>query len=418
MTFLILAGVVIASEANPESPVKRITSLLKDYPTLAAEDRSGTVVVTGWTRDEKEREILNRILEKEKDVLDLTTPDIAQSDRMIEIDVVIVVVSETVANSTGFDFLKLVNMRYDFFSTRHRREGPGFWGPYTIGAVIPSSQWGQMFHAFVDYDVNIANADEQQVKIVARPHLTTLNGQTAEFLAGGEIVFKVQGIESGDIKPFPFGIQLQMTPTILKSPGPNGETQVLLDVDASRLSVLGRLLTTEGKSSSDDLNFDKTQVKSKTLLGMNETLVLSGLYQREYRSRISGVPILRKIPIVNLFFSNKTEVDDVLSTIIFLTPREPTRLNEAHQKELNDFIERRRKYVEAREQGSEAVKKFKNEYPNWYKPQKNFYASHFFLLNQSSIYRSLRGEDLREEDIRKDLMDVDSASEAAKKRKD
>jgi hypothetical protein len=119
---------------------------------------------------------------------------------------------------------------------------------------------------------------------------------------------------------------------------------------------------------------------------------------------------------VNMLFSTKTEVDDVLSTIVFLTPREPTLLNEEHQKELNNFIERRKRYVEAREKGPEAIREFKQEYPNWYKPQKNIYASHFFLLNQSSIYRSLRGDDLREEGIRRDLMDVESAREAAKKR--
>ena len=34
-------------------------------------------------------------------------------------------------------------------------------------------------------------------------------------LAGGEIVFQVSGIERGDIKPYPFGTYLTVTPTLL-----------------------------------------------------------------------------------------------------------------------------------------------------------------------------------------------------------
>jgi Flp pilus assembly secretin CpaC len=310
-----------------------------------------------------------------------------------------------------------VNVQYDFFATRHHRDGIGFQAPGQIGSVLRRSQWGELFNAKVDYNVTIANADKQQVEIVARPHLTTLNSQRAEFLAGGEIVFQVSGIESGDIKPYPFGIELNVTPTILRTPGPNGETQVLLDVEASRISVLGRLLTGEGVAGSDDVNFDKTKVKSKTLLGMKETLILSGLYQREYRVRLSGVPILRKIPILNLIFSNKTEVDDVLSTIIFITPREPGKVDQQLQDDIASFVERRVAYIKAKEEGAEAIEKLKEDYPDWYQPQNNRYATHFFLVNNSRVYRELRGEDLRAEELRKDLLGIESAEEAAKKRK-
>jgi hypothetical protein len=192
---------------------------------------------------------------------------------------------------------------------------------------------------------------------------------------------------------------------------------VLLDVEASRISILGRLLTGDGAPGSDDVNFDKTRVKSTTLLGMDETLILSGLYQREYRVRFSGVPILRKIPILNLLFSNKAEVDDVLSTIIFITPREPAKVDQQLQDDIQAFIQRRIAYMKAREEGPEAIEKFKEDYPDWYQPQNNRYATHFFLVNNSRMYRELRGEDLRAEKLRRNLLGVESAEEAAEKRK-
>lgn len=408
------AAEVVLSDAD------RINALVKDLPNVAAQLRGERLVLEGWTRGPQERELLDRILAKEPNVLDLTTKDVAESDRMVEVDVTIVVVSDNVSKSVGFDFLKMVNVQYNFFTTVHRRDGSGYQsmgnsGPIN-GAVDRNWQWGEIFGAKVNYDVNIANATDQLVQIVARPHLTTLNGEKAEFLAGGEMVFKVKGLDNGDIKPYPFGINLKVTPTILRTlaSGDGQESQVILDVEAQRLSVLGASLVSDNSAGGDDVTFDKTRVASKTILKMDETLILSGLYQREHRNRVSGVPVLRDIPVIKYFFSNKTDVDDVLSTIIFITPREPGKINDVMQDRIEKFIQRRVKYLEAMAGGPEAVKTFKEEYPDWYKPQSNRYASHFFLVNNSDIYRSLRGEDLRTEQIRRDLLSVQSAREAAK----
>jgi len=100
---------------------------------------------------------------------------------------------------------------------------------------------GWIFSAALDYTVNIANAATQQVAVLARPHLTTLSGTPATFLAGGEIVFKVSGINSGDIKPYPFGTTLKVTPTLLRAVGEDGRPQVYISVEAGRTSVLDLL---------------------------------------------------------------------------------------------------------------------------------------------------------------------------------
>ena len=58
------------------------------------------------------------------------------------------------------------------------------------------------------------------------------------------------------------------------------------------------------------------------------------------------------------------------------------------------------------------------KYGDWYKPRGNRYATHFFLVNNSRIYRELRGEDLRAEGVRRDILSVYSAQEAATVRED
>jgi hypothetical protein len=391
----LLMVVAPAAADQIDARVDRLNELLKDYPTVVVERRADEVVATGWVRSKDDRKLVDKILDTDKDVLDLISEDLAGSDRMVEIDVAIIVVTDTISKSVGFDFLSMLSL--DFSAEKSK-----------------DKLWDWDFSGKIDYNVNIANATEQLVDVVARPHLATLNGETAEFLAGGEIVFKVQGINSGRIQPYPYGIRVKVTPTILKTPGPNGETQVLMDIEASRLSVLGfQLAGTE--QGSDDVSFDKTEVKSKALLPMNETLILSGLYQSEIRQRDGGVPVMRKIPFVKYFFSNESKVAEVLSTIIVVTPREPGILNEEHLRHLDWFIRRRAKYIEARRMGGEVLQQFKEEYPNWYKPQWNRYATHFFLLQRSSIYKELRGEDLRADTVRRDIMSVWSAEEVARR---
>lgn len=397
-----------------QKAVLRMNRLLGELPTVVAEQRGEDLVLLGWTRNEEERVLLDELLQG-TEFIDLTTADIADRNRMVEIDVIIVVVGDTATQSTGFNFLDLIQIQGQVFSLKNDSDTRGITGFNSFGNVVTDSSNGAFVSARVDYDVNIANTDDENVQILARPHLTTLNGERAEFHSGGRIVFRVSGIDNGDIRPYPFGITLNVTPTILRTPGVNGEEQILLDVEAERVSVLGRLLAT---TFNDDVIFDSTEVRNKSVLQLNETLILSGLYTRESRDRFQGVPILRGIPFIRMFFSEKGIVDETQTTVLFLTPRRPGKLNLQIQEDTRSFIERRRRYIGALSGSEEDIARFKEEYPDWFKPQPNRYASHLYLINNSNVYKQIRGEDLRTGDIERNLLSVETAHEAQRKRRD
>lgn len=408
---IVAAGLAVVMN-DGASPA--LESLLVDLPHVHAEQRGDVTVVTGWTRSAAERKTLDAALARHEGVFDLTTADIADPDRMVEVDVILVVVTDLASTSYGFDFLRLIDVKYDFFLADNSPGDVGVQAPGFFGPVTSSTRTGHLLSAGVDYNVNLANAVKEQVSVLARPHLTALNGQPAEFLSGGEIVFQVNGIESGDIKPYPFGMQLMITPTILRTPGPNGEERVRLDVEAIRTSILG--LQILGGIGDENVNFDKTRVKSQAVLRMNETLVLSGMYQREFRERDSGTPWFGDLPLLGRLFSNEAEVDEVQSVTVLLTPRDPATIDQRRNDELERFIARRRAYVKARSEGGEAIARFKAEHPDWYQPLPNRYASQFFLLTNSPIYRQVSGDDLRTEALEPGLWVTDSASEARESR--
>ena len=379
--------------------VSALNKMLNHLPYISVEDHVGTTALTGWTQNSEERKIVDRILAKWPKILDLSGSDSGDPQRMIEVDAVLFVVTGRETHSVGFNFLRLINLSFTVFSANNAdREIPwrGVTTPEVFQNFFQLPSWGSLLTASVDYDVNIANAVDDQVAVLARPHLTTLNGTPAYFLAGGEFVFRVSGIESGDIKPYPFGTSLSVTPTLLRTPGRDGSPRIHIKVEAQRTSVLEFLTAA---TDDDSIVFDKLSVISQAVLDRGQTLILSGLNQRESRTTDSGVPGLKEVPLVNLFFSEKSTVDENTAVMILLTPRDPAFNDKRNRAALSHFVKKRRAFIEAKQGTKEDMKKFQEEFPHWKNLAPNRFASHFYMLEKSDLYRRVSGEDLIDEDL-------------------
>jgi type II secretory pathway component GspD/PulD (secretin) len=257
------------------------------------------------------------------------------------------------------------------------------------------SQWGWIFSAAASYSVNIANASEDRVAVLARPHLTTLSGKPAKFLAGGELIFRVSGLNSGDIRPYPFGTEITILPTLLRTPAEDGTPRVHVNVEAGRTSVLALL----SQDPNQPTSFTKVTVASEAVLSLGRTLILSGLSQREARTAVSGVPYLRHIPILKYLFSTTiTSVTDA-AVIILVTPRDAAFSDQQNRKALEEFIELRRAFIKARQGTQEDMQRFRERYPDWNKIPPNRFGSHLFMLENSPVYRYFSGQELTSEDI-------------------
>jgi Tfp pilus assembly protein PilF len=200
---------------HDDAEVDNLRDLLLDLPHVTVERRGGRLALTGWTSNKKEREMLDRIIGKSSnaqdnkatsggakpsEILDLTGGDTGDPDRMIEIDAVMLIMTKLDNQSEGLNLLNEINLNFDYFASDHRRDGTGYAVPPNVtGEVLGLSQQGWIFAASVDYIVNIANASDNRVMVLARPHLTTLSGVPAKFLVGGELIYSVSGINSGDI---------------------------------------------------------------------------------------------------------------------------------------------------------------------------------------------------------------------------
>ncbi len=394
-------------EARPDPDANALREILRDLPHVRVERRGDQLTLVGWTRGPKERDMLKRILAGRPDVLDLTSDNSDDPNRMLEIDAIIFAVLRTDTESLGWNFLDKITTNFRYFtsgpSTQNNRVGTTTIPALdTIGVVKFLPHYGWLFSAAATYDVNIANASTDVLAILARPHLTTLNGTPATFVSGGEIVFKVAGNISGDIKPYPFGTTLNVIPTLLP-PGEDGSPRVHVKVDAGRKSLLA-LLSTDINAPSGSATFDKVNVTSEAVVSLGQTLILSGLSQRESVTGRSGVPILMDIPILKYLFSRKITTESNTAVIILLTPRDPAFWDERNRRALEQFVEMRRAYAQALQGTAEDMRRFRERYPNWYEIPPNRFGSHFFMMNNSEIYRAVSGEDLVGEDLDLELL--------------
>jgi len=392
---------VDAPQAPPDMEADALRELLRDLPHVTVERRAGRLTVTGYTSGPKERAMLDRILGQPVEVLDLTSGDTGDPQRMIEFDAVLFILTGLDQENVGFNFLKLIDTNFNYFASGNKSAGTGYAAPPALtGLVTGISQSGWIFSAAASYSVNIANASDERVSVLARPHLTALNGATARFISGGELVYKVSGNISGDIKPYPFGTTLNVTPTLLRTPAEDGTPRVHVKVEAGRLSILDIL----DQDPNQPTTFTKVTVSSEAVLSLGQTLILSGLSQRESRTGRSGVPGLRDIPILKYFFSTKVTTIADAAVIILLTPRDPAFSDERNRKALTEFIEKRRAFIRARQGTGEDMRRYRERYPDWDQFPPNRFASHIFLMENSEIYRVVSGHDLLSEDVNLELL--------------
>lgn len=150
---------------------------------------------------------------------------------------------------------------------------------------------------------------------LSRPSLVALSGQTANFLAGGEVPIPVPQGQAGtiSIEYREFGVRLAISPTVL-SP-----QQILLKV-APEVSDLdfSNAVTVQG-TTVPALRIRRTDTSIS--LADGESFIISGLVSRNTLSNVDRLPGLGNVPVLGAFFrSNRFESED-RELLMIVTPR-------------------------------------------------------------------------------------------------
>jgi pilus assembly protein CpaC len=150
-------------------------------------------------------------------------------------------------------------------------------------------------------------------RVLAEPTLVALSGQSASFLAGGELpVPAPQGLGTTSIEYKPFGIGLTLTPTVLSN------ERIVLKVapEASDLDYTNSLSINGVAVPAISTRRADTTVE----LGDGESFIIGGLVSRTTTSNADKVPLLGDIPVLGTFFKqNKYQMSEK-ELVILVTP--------------------------------------------------------------------------------------------------
>ncbi|MFC5695756.1 type II and III secretion system protein family protein [Pseudomonas sp. GCM10022186] len=168
-----------------------------------------------------------------------------------------------------------------------------------------------------------AAKDNGSAKVLAEPTLTTLSGQQAEFISGGEFPVPITEDDGITIEFKEFGVGVKFLPVVVDA----GRINLNLNVSVSELSNANALSLDTGLESI--LGEGVTQVipsltkrsaQSTVELGNGQTIAIAGLISENTRDFVSRFPGLGDLPILGHLFRSQQFQNGETELVILVTP--------------------------------------------------------------------------------------------------
>lgn len=157
-------------------------------------------------------------------------------------------------------------------------------------------------------------------KVLSEPTLTTLTGQEAQFLSGGEFPIPVPQGNGGSttIEFKDFGVGLKFLPLVLDS----GRINLTLNVSVSEISADNVVAIRAANTTSSFVipSLTKRSASSSVELSDGQTIGIAGLINDNVRDFVSKLPGLGDIPLLGALFRSQEYVSGQSELVIFVTP--------------------------------------------------------------------------------------------------
>jgi pilus assembly protein CpaC len=153
---------------------------------------------------------------------------------------------------------------------------------------------------------------------LAEPDLVALSGDTASFLAGGEVPIPIVQPSSGSMPTItvdykPFGVQLTFMPTVLNG----GAINLRLTPSVSELDYTNAIVN-QGFTIPA---MTKREARTTIELRDGQSFAIAGLLQKEGLRNISQVPWLGSVPVLGTLFRSSGYQAHETDLVVIVTPR-------------------------------------------------------------------------------------------------
>ncbi|MBY8828202.1 type II and III secretion system protein family protein [Hephaestia mangrovi] len=152
-----------------------------------------------------------------------------------------------------------------------------------------------------------------QVTTLENTNLAALSGETATFLAGGEIPIPVnQGLGAVSVEYKQYGVSLAYTPTVLS----DGRISLRVKPEVSQLSDAGAVVLDNFTIPALTTRRAETTVE----LGSGQSFMIGGLLQNSNDNQVEKAPGIGDLPVIGTLFRSNAFKRNETELVIVITP--------------------------------------------------------------------------------------------------
>ncbi len=297
--------------------LNRIIKSLMPGSNVAFESVDGALVMSGDVESPLQAETLTRLatpfLSASGDAL-VNMLNIQNSDQVL-LQVRVVEVSRTELKRFGINLASILSPGGQFtFGLVNGRDLSGT----SPGNINRGGDANAIEIDFTSGDFSVTSvldalAEDDLVKILAEPNLTTASGRSASFLAGGEIPIPVPGQDGQvTIDWREFGVSLDFTPEVIAK----DKISLTVAPEVSELTQIGSIQLQGFNIPSLAIRRTETTVE----LGSGQSFAVAGLLQHGTSNNVSKFPGLGDIPILGALFRSTQYQNEQTELVILITP--------------------------------------------------------------------------------------------------
>lgn len=331
---------VVADTTDFDRFRRSLTSQLEGS-NIEVTGQGETIVLTGTAKDSAQVKRASAIAEtRAKKVINMVTAPPDAEPRQIVLQVKFASIDRTALKELGFNLFSRDPKAIGELTTG-QFQSPRFSQLQPTGTQ--SVNFADLLNLFIYRpDLNIgatiqALQERNVLQILAEPNLTTVEGKTASFLAGGSFPFPVLTTTStgGSVSPVitvqfkPFGVKLDFTPTITA----NGSIDLQVSPEVSSLDF-SNAVTLQGFLIPA---LSQRRAETEVVLKDGESFVIAGLIDNRVVEEVSKFPGLGNIPILGQLFSSRSSKKTNTELLVLITPHFVKPLTPDQKAKLPDY---------------------------------------------------------------------------------
>jgi pilus assembly protein CpaC len=235
--------------------------------------------------------------------------------KQVELKVRFVEVDRVKLAQFGFNFYSGGKTTANTSTQQFSSFGPPQIAPTSVAVTNPLN----FFLYNSQYDIGVALKDletKQVAQILAEPTITSISGEEASFLSGGEFPFPIVqtsgGLASVTIQFRPYGVHLTFTPTV----NADGTIRLKVMPEVSALDYTNQVQISGYIIPAISTRRAQTDIELRS----GQSFAISGLLDRRITDALSKTPGIASVPILGQLFKSKDKSTSLVDLMVIVTP--------------------------------------------------------------------------------------------------